>query len=684
MDPGSLNQGTAANTSIGLVRIERLLGTDPFQAEQQAAEFLVAKPGHPMALLYLAIARRLLRKPGAAIEILTPLASRHPNAPLVQLHLGLAQRESGRNHEAVESLRRAVSIKQDFTDAWLALADLLTAMHDKEAAAKAFLSYADHSTNDPRLLEPAVALREQRYAEAESLLRGLLQNQPNDIVALCMLSEVIECQGRTHESEDLLIRCLNLAPGYRRARHNYTVLLLRHNKVMDAMQEIDRLLAESPGNPDYLKLRAALHINLREHHESINIYQALLDQFPLQPDVWTSLGHALKSVGRRADCMKAYRKAIAVEPGYGEAYWAIANVKTEHFTEAEVAAMLDQVNSPAIGTEDRIKFHFALGKALEDGHDYAQSFRHYDEGNRLRYKTIRYNREEFSAYVQRCKRFFTDAFFAERPGCGGDYADPIFIVGLPRSGTTLVEQILSSHSCVEGTTELPEIIAMAKTLAAWKAGSDSQEYPEVLTRMERGLFRELGTAYINQTRIHRKHNRPMFIDKMPENFAHIGLIHLILPNARIIDVRRHPLASGFSIYKQYFARGQEFSYSLEDIGSYYRNYVELMAHFNKVLPGRVYRIIYESLVQDTENEVRRLLQHCNLPYESACLEFYSNDRAVTTPSSEQVRSPIYRDAMNNWVPYASWLGPLQASVGDLIDEYPNISASLKMDEHAAD
>lgn len=673
MDPSSANQETADTANARLARIERLLASDPAQADKLAAELLAGSPGHPVALLYQAIARRLLRNPASAIDILTPLSQHHPDAPMVHLQLGIALRETGRNDAAVESLRRAVAVKADFADAWLALADLLTAMADRTAADEAFTEYARYAASEPRLREPIKALNEGRFADAESLLRSLLQAYPSDIVALCMLAEAAEELGRTGESEALLKRCLQLAPGFRRARHSYAVVLLRRNRAEEALAETERLLAEDPGNPDYRKQKAAIHMQLRNYNESIDIYRELLDEIPNQPGLWTSLGHSLKSVGRHNDCIEAYRRAISIAPRYGEAYWSIANMKVVQISDAELGAMQSYVTSPDLAVEDRIHFHFAIGKALEDRREYTESFHHYDAGNRLRREIIRFQAEEFSEYVRRCKMLFTTAFFSDRSGLGCEAADPIFIVGLPRSGSTLVEQILASHSSVEGTTELPDIGLIVNSLVNWnRDGAGITGYPEVLSRMPPEQFSELGEAYINQTRIQRKLGRAFFIDKMPNNFMHTGLIHLILPNARIIDVRRHPLAGGFSVYKQHFARRQDFSYSLADIGRYYRDYVELMAHFDRVLPGRVHRVIYESLVDNTENEVRRLLQYCRLPYEQSCLDYHKNDRAVSTPSSEQVRSPIFRDALDNWRHYEAWLGPLKSRVEDLIECYPDV------------
>jgi tetratricopeptide (TPR) repeat protein len=668
----SSNQEAANSFQARLSQIEQLLKTDPGQAEAQASLLLKAVPGHQMVLLFQGIARRLMGNFAAAIDVLIPLSASSPNAPIVHLQLGLVLRESGRKEAAVQSLRRAVNIKPDYSDAWLALADLLAVMEDREGANDAFMEYIRHSTNDPLLKDSAAALNENRLQDAESILRRLIDSQPNDIAAMCMLADVAERSDRLGDAEALLRRCLELAPGYKRARHNYAAVLLRQNKAAEALQESRRLLEDEPKNPEIRKLTAAILVRMREYEESIRICEELLDENSNQPEVWTSLGHMLKSIGRREDCINAYRKAIEHAPHFGEPFWSLANLKTKQIDDKELEAMRGQLASVNLADEDRLHFNFATGKALEDRGEYEESFRHYAEGNRLRRKNTPYNADELTDHVRHCKMFYTREFFASRDGCGTAVPDPIFILGLPRSGSTLVEQILASHSTVEGTMELPEIAAIAKSLDGWKTGPGEPKYPEVLATMEAEALGELGEAYIEQTRVQRKQGTPFFIDKMPNNFAHVGLIHLILPNARIIDVRRNPMACGFSLFKEHFARAQNFSYSLEDIGRYYRNYVEIMAHFDDVLPGRVHRIIYESLVDDTETEIRRLLEYCELPFEGSCLEFYKSDRAVSTASSEQVRSPIFRGGIDHWRHYEPWLGALKDSVGPLLDIYPEI------------
>ncbi len=621
-----------------------------------------------MALLFQGIARRLMGNPVSAVEILSPLCERWADAPLAHLQLGLALRASGANEEAVRSMRRAVAIKADFSDGWLALADLLTAMGNVAGADQAFGMYIRHSARDPSLAEPAAALRENRTADAEALLRRHLERHPTDVCALYMLADVAVRQARPGDAEALLKRCLELAPSYRLARHNYAVVLMRQDKPTDALREADRLLAEEPANSAYQNLRAAILMRLAEYEEAAKVYEHVLGGHPEQPRVWASLGHVLRMLGRREQCLAAYRKAIALAPDFGEAYWNLANLKTLQITDPELEAMRAQLEKPDLGTEDRIHFHFATGKALEDRDEFPESFRHYAEGNRLRRQTVRYNADDLTDLVRRSRALFTQAFFAARAGWGASAADPIFIVGLPRAGSTLVEQILASHSAVEGTMELPHIKGIAKSLAE-RAGGPAK-YPDVLASLRDEEFRDLGQAYLEGTRVQRKRGTPFFLDKMPNNFMHAGLIHLIMPNARIIDVRRHPLACGISVFKHSFAHGQYFSYSLEDIGRYYQDYVELMAHFEGVLPGRLHRVNYESLVTDTESEIRRLLDYCGLLFEQSCLSFYENRRAVSTPSSEQVRTPIFREALGHWRHYESWLDPLKAELGSLVDSYP--------------
>jgi tetratricopeptide (TPR) repeat protein len=385
-----------------------------------------------------------------------------------------------------------------------------------------------------------------------------------------------------------------------------------------------------------------------------------------------SYGHALKTAGQTPDAITAYRRSIACGPTLGEAYWSLANLKTFAFDDAEMAAMRAHLADAALREDDRLHFHYALGKALEDRAAYDESFHHYAEGARLRRAQLDYDAHSVTAAVARNRAVFTRDYFTARAGWGADAGDPIFVLGLPRAGSTLVEQILSSHSAVEGTMELPDIIAIAGELGERRRRGEDATYPHSILTIDADRARALGEDYLERTRIQRKSARPFFIDKMPNNWLHVGLILTILRNAKIIDARRNPMACCFSAFKQHFARGQSFSYALDDLAGYYRDYVALMAHFDAVAPGRVHRVIYERMVEHTEAEVRALLAFCNLPFEAACLRPHETERAVRTASSEQVRRPIYTESRDQWRHFEHWLGPLAEGLGDVLTTYPDI------------
>jgi tetratricopeptide (TPR) repeat protein len=587
-----------------------------------------------------------------------------------QAELAFALASSGRAQDAVGAMARAVALRPDLGASWLALGDRFTARGDAGAADTAYAQHVRHSTHDPRLLAAATALCENRIPAAEQLLRAQLRERPTDVAAIRMFAEVAARLGRYGDAGNLLTRCLELAPGFHAARHNLAIVLHRQGKATEALAEVQRLLDVEHDSPAYRNLQAALLARIGDYTTSLQVYEEVLARFADQPRLWMSYGHALKTVGREADSIAAYRRSIALAPGLGEAWWSLANLKTFRFQPEELQSMRAELTRDALQADDRFHLHFSLGKALEDAGDFAASFTQYAEGNRLRRLQLHYDADDNTAFVRRSEALFTPAFFAARAGCGAAQADPIFIVGLPRSGSTLIEQILASHSRVEGTMELPDILGIARDLGGRGGRGQVSRYPERLSELGADELRELGERYLRQTRIQRRSDKPCFIDKMPNNLAHVGLIHLILPNARIIDARRHPLACCFSAFKQHFARGQAFSYDLADVGRYYRDYVELMAHFDGALPGRVHRIIYEQLVADTESEVRRLLEYCGLPFEEACLRFYENDRAVRTASSQQVRKPIYRDAVDQWRHYDSWLDPLRQALGPVLESYP--------------
>src|SRR6266480_578055 len=671
-----MNVGSGAAEAVGSVDVAlahagRLLERDPALAAEQASEILKAAPGHPGATLILGIARRAGGDPAVALAVLEPLAMSQPCWAAAHYELGLTLGALGRGEEAVTALRRSVQINPDLPDAWRALADHLMAVGDDAGAETARARFLKTSTRDPQLLAAGAALCENRIPEAEALLRRHLLEYPTDIAAIRMFAEVAARLGRYGDAESLLARCLELAPAFHNARQNYAVALYRQGKYSAALPQIERLLATDAGNPNYRNLYAAVLAGIGEYARAIATYVEVLKVYPRQAKIWLSYGHALKTSGQRAEGIGAYRRAIELDPHLGEVWWSLANLKTYRFGPEELAHMRAQLARADLSVEDRYHFHFALGKALEDQSLYAESFEHYREGNALRRARVHYEPERIIDHVARCKAFFTGAFFASRAGAGASATDPIFIVGLPRAGSTLIEQILSSHSQVEGTMELPDVPALAQSIAA-RAGTEELRYPLALEALGGEQLRAVGEDYLARTRIQRKSQRPFFIDKLPNNFLHVGLIHLMLPNASIIDARRHPLGCCFSNFKQHFARGQNFTYDLAELGAYYRAYVELMAHFDAVLPQRVHRVFYEDMVENTEDEVRRLLEYCRLPFEAGCLRFYENERAVRTASSEQVRSPIYRQGTEQWRHFEQWLEPLKTALGPVLVSYPRV------------
>ena len=635
------------------------LATDPARAGREAEAILRAAPNDPRALLILASARRRLGDARGAATLLGPLAAAYPRAANTQYELGLVRAELGDPTAAITALTQAVTLNRDLADAWRALGDLRFKAGEAETAEAAYAEHRRAAVTDPALKPAAQALFEGRIAVAEQMLRTHLTRHLADATATRLLAEIYARQARHGDAELLFARCLELEPGHAGARFGLADALFRQQKAVEGLGQVERLLAGAPHDPAYLNLQAACLALVGEDARVIGIFEALLADYPKQPRLWLNYGHTLRAVGRRDDAVAAYKRCLALAPALGDAWWSLANLKVAAFTQADETAMAEALARPGLSADDRLHLHYALGKALEDRKEPAQAFAHYAQGAALRRAETPYDAGATTAQMRRSKALFTPAFFAERAGAGSASEAPIFILGLPRSGSTLIEQILASHSAVEGTMELPDIGLIARSLGP--------DYPEALADLDPAQLAALGEGYIRSTAAHRKLGRPVFIDKMPNNFRHLGLIQLILPKARIIDARRHPLGSCFSAFKQHFAQGQSFSYDLTDLGRYYRDYVELMAHFDAVLPGRVHRVIYEDLVENTDAEVARLLDACGLPFEEACLRFYENGRAVRTVSSEQVRRPIFRQGLDQWRAFEPWLDPLKNALGPALE-----------------
>lgn len=665
----------APSLQTALAGATALLEVDPRGALARAEGVLEAAPGLPAAELLACQALRRLGQANAALARLRGLARAHAHVPAVTWELAQAASEVGDGRQAIAALNSLTRQQPTVAGGWFLLAKELRKAGRGADAWRADLSGVHASSHDPDLLRAAVAMNDGRLDDGEALVAARLRRLPDDPPALRLLGEIHWRRGDMTEALAQLERAVQAAPGFDLARDFLIRLLIQTNRLPEALEHAEAL-ADSPiKSPGYELVRASVLVRLGLQEEAREIYERLLAQHPDQAQVWQNLGHVLKTLGKQADAVHAYRQAVTHQPTMGEAWWSLANLKTVKLDAADVAAMQTALRSLAPRTDERAEdvfhLHFSLGKALEDAKDYAASFRHYDQGNRLRRAMVLHDPDAFAAEVAATAQTFTCAFVAELGpgGCRAD--DPIFIVGLPRAGSTLVEQILASHSQVEGTMELPDMMVMASRLQSRVDQGEFPDFRAMVASLTPADRLRLGEEYMERTRVHRQTDKPRFIDKMPNNWQHVGLIRLILPNAKIIDARRHPLGCCFSGWKQHFARGQAFSYDLAEIGRYYRDYVALMAAYEEASPGAVRRVVYEHMVENTEGEVRRLLDDLGLPFEQGCLEFYNNDRAVRTASSEQVRQPIFTDGIDHWKNYEAWLGPLGEALGPVVSAYPD-------------
>ena len=579
----------------------------------------------------------------------------------VQFDRALALCSEGASRAAVAPLRAATDLNPRLTDGWRLLGDILTAGGDFRGARRAHDHAVLSVVRDMRLRGAAEAMADNRLGEAERELKSLMALRGSPAAAGQLLGEALYRQNRLVEAESILRTCLGKTPEFDQARRSLARVLLAARRFPEAVVEFDTLLARDGDDYPCLAMKAAALTEIGRYAEAVAVSAAMLERFPDQPYAWLVHAGGLRTLGQAQACVAAYSKCIELDSRCAEAYLSLANLKTYRFTGAQLAGMDACLKQGDLPPEDQARLRFALGKDREDAGDYVEAFDQYARGNAIESSRRSYDPAAISAHVSRSKSLFTHDFFAKRTGWGASRPDPIFVVGLPRSGSTLVEQILASHPAIEGTHELADLPILAAGLRG---------YPESLASLSRETCAQLGTEYLRRTAAYRNLGRPRFIDKTPRNFLHTGLIQLILPTARIVDVRRHPLACGLSVFKQHFGHGFAGAFDLGDIGRYYADYVDLMAHFDDALPGRVHRVIYERLVADTETEVRRLLAYLGLPFDPSCLRFFDNRRAVDTPSSEQVRQPIFTDALEQWRHFEPWLGPLKAALGPALDAYP--------------
>ncbi len=644
--------------SAALSEATALLRTDAAAAGRIAFDVLKSSPGHARALMLFVSAKRIAGDKAGARAALEALALAHPDEVMIHHELGLIANAMKDHNRAATAFSRVITLEPDYRDAWRLFGDALIKTGQAAEAGEAYVR--NHELWARRLEKLEAAADDGR---GPFLLRYLAAN-PTD-VNISLLAAQLEIKvNRFGDAEARLVEVLRLVPDFRLARFALAQALHRQTKAEEAIRQLDILLETDPRNVACLNLKGLALSHLGDYARALAYYEKLLGENSNNAAYWVSYGHVLKTVGRFEDAVAAMRKAIALRPNLGEAYWQLADLKIYRFTEVEIVAMQGAL-AGALSPRNRALIHFALGKALEDAKDYRQSFEEYAKGNAERRALVQYAADAFTAMVERSEALFTKEFFLARAASGDAAPDPIFIVGLTRSGSTLIEQMLSAHPQIEGTAELPAMDVLVAEIRT-RFGA----YPGGVGELDRDALARLGAEYIARTRAHRKTSRPFFIDKMPANFRHTGLIHLILPNAKIIDARRHPMSCGFANFKQHFTHGQAWSYDLEEIGRYYHDYVALMAHFDAVLPGRVHRVLYEDVVADPEREVRRLLDYCGLPFDEACLRFYENDRPVLSASAEQVRRPIFQDGLDQWRHYEPWLDPLKAALGAVLDAYP--------------
>ena len=636
-----------------------------------ANRLLKAHPADRDLLLIAAHSLRIAKQTGAALATLERLAQHHPRFSQMFLERGLCHVALRDAPAATADLRTAVAINPALAMGWRMLDGLYRMAGDAAGADLAAKHCAHLASLPPPIVQAKILYGDEEVDRAEMLIRRFLIEFGDHPEAMRLLAQIGHLRNVLDDAEVLYSGVLAMVPDHHEARQEYVQVLIARAKYLQARAELAPLLERDPANHGHRTQAATIQVGLGDFDGVIPLYRELLRETVGESlearlhradfNLW--LGHALKTVGRTDEAIAAYMAATVDRPDFGDAWWSLANLKTYRFTPASIAVLRQQLGEPATGEIDQIHIAFALGKALEDNLDYAGSWAAYERGNAMHRAGNGYIPTAFETNTREQKRVCTTSFFGERAGWGIEDPAPIFVLGLPRSGSTLIEQILASHSLVEGTQELPDIQRIVHELQGRELNFDEPRYPGVLLELDADAVRRFGEQYIADTMPNRVVGRPHFIDKMPNNFRHVGLIHLILPNARIIDARRGAMSCCFSNLKQLFAQGQEFTYGMEDIARYYRTYVELMEHWDTVLPGQVLRVQHEDVIDDLETSVRRILDFCGLPFEPACLEFHKTQRNVRTPSSEQVRQPIFRDGLDQWKNFSPWLGPLRDFLG---------------------
>jgi tetratricopeptide (TPR) repeat protein len=647
-----------------LKSIQQLIQTTKFNdaiTQSKQLQKQTTDQEHQIELWYLiAVAQRYAKTIPAALSSINELLK------LDETH-SRANQEQGFIHLALDepalakiSFEKAVKLNPSLVASWQALIHLYRDAKQQDNVQKAANQLEKLKKLPPALLAVTELMHEGKLLKAEQICRHFLQDNKRHIDGMCMLAEIgIELK-IYDDAEFLLASALELAPNHINARSQYLNLLIRLGKYKMAEQQVEKLLAIQPDNLSFKVAKASALTGLGKIEQAIILFEQAVEQNDQIAGFQLQLGHALKTKGDIKKAITAYQKAYQLNPSYGDAFWSLANTKTYRFSDEEIAQMQAQQNNKALALTDKVQLHFATGKAFEDREDYNQAFQAYQEGNKLQHAHSGFDINKVEQQVAEQIKYCTTELFENRGNLGLNLPDPIFIVGLPRAGSTLLEQILASHSQVDGTMELHNILGLASRLRGRSTSQSDQEaqYPKNLNEINPEYFKRFGQQFIDETQVYRE-KAPLFIDKMPNNFLHIGLIRLILPNAKIIDARRSPMACCFSGFKQLFAEGQDFSYDLEDMGRYYQAYLKLMSHWDDVLPGYVLKVNHEDVVDNLETQVRRMLDFCGLEFEQSCVDFHKTKRNIKTPSSEQVRQPIYKSATEQWRHFEPYLTPLK-------------------------
>ncbi|HEY7291765.1 MAG TPA: sulfotransferase [Vicinamibacterales bacterium] len=634
-----------------------------------AAELLAEMaPDHRDVLYLIAANQRCLNQIRQALATLQRLEQQHPRFSLLHQERGYCYATLRDAPRAIAAFLEAVTLNPLLWTSWMMLEFLYRVSGDVRNATAAGEHVSSLKQLPREVVRAGSLCSDGEFSAAEGVLRAHVASADPHVEGTRLLARLERQRGALDEAERRLEAALTRGPENRDVRTDYVCVLIDRQRYREAREAMAPLLIDDARDRQRRSLYAAACVGLGEHEQAIAAYRELLADSPTSAELHVSLGHVLQTVGRTAEAVECYRHAAAVRPSFGDAYWSLANLKTYRFSPREIACMQEQEAALAATRVDRCHLCFALGKAFEDRHEYARSWQHYERGNALKRADSRYAREITDADIRRQTEVCTSKLFAARQGVGAPDRDPMFIVGMPRSGSTLVEQILASHSRVESTHELFDVQRLVIELQGRRSIAGDPGYPGLLPALAPDEFRVLGERYLGDTRAYRT-SKPFFIDKMPNNFRHVGLIHLMLPNATIIDVRREPMACCFSNLKQLFAGGQEFTYSAEDVAHYYRRYLDLMRHWDEVLPRRILRVSYEDLVDDLEGNVRRILEWCGLEFEGSCVEFHKSKRSVRTPSAEQVRQPMFREGLLQWRHYERWLGPLEGELGDELIRY---------------